>query len=316
MTRREWRHRRVTPLLHRVVDAVRRAGPAARAARRLARARGGRARSVGLGPKISARPLPPAAVEHAPLAGRAARRCAVDARHEDQRARPARRREVDHRHAGPAACARPSSAGNRTSGSSPTRSTRPAPTWRTSRPSCSRTSGWPAIFPTPSAAGLSWRNNSIVLAQRRDDRGLRHRPADPRPAAPPASADADRLRRPAERRPHPLGPAARALAKLVPRHADEGRHGADERRQPGHGPAPRGAGDGTAPHARLDLAAVSVDRPLAGKHLAVAAVGGHLHRSGEAELQGGGADSSTSGTARRWTPARSCSGPRKRTCTR
>ena len=62
-----------------------------------------------------------------------------------------------------------------------------------------------ADYPDAVGRGLVWRQNAVTLAQRRDDRGLRHRPADPRPAPPRASAHAHRLRRPAERRPHPLG---------------------------------------------------------------------------------------------------------------
>ena len=54
-------------------------------------------------------------------------------------------------------------------------------------------------------AGAGLARQLDRAAQRRDDRGVRHGPANPRPAPPPTSAHADRLRRPAKRRPHPLG---------------------------------------------------------------------------------------------------------------
>jgi hypothetical protein len=92
--------------------------------------------------------------------------------------------------------------------------------------------------------------------QRRDDRGLRRRAADPRTALSAPPVDAYRLRRPAERQPNPLAHAEAALARLVPRHADEGRHAGDPSREPGHRLAPRRAGNGTPPHARLELAPV------------------------------------------------------------
>ena len=59
--------------------------------------------------------------------------------------------------------------------------------------------------------------------------------------------------------------------------ASEGWHCADEHHQPRHRAAPRRPGDATAPHARLDLAHLQGDRPLAAEHVALAAVGGDLH---------------------------------------
>ena len=112
-------------------------------------------------------------------------------------------------------------------------------------------------FPEVVGRGLVVAGQLDRAPQRRDDRGLRHGPTHSRPPQPRAPAHADHLRRPPERRPHPLGPAARPFAKLVPRHADEGGHRPNQRREPCHGPAPRGPGDGTAPHARLDVATSS-----------------------------------------------------------
>ena len=227
-----------------------------------ATAASGGARSAGLGAEVSARPFLPPAVEHAPLAGRATRRRAHRARNEAQRARPARRRQIDHRHAGPAA-----PRGRRMLGKLHLdRLRHQAPGLRPPGKHQGRTARKPAAGPGLSRrrrarAGLARQHDRAP--QRRDDRGLRHGPANPRPPPPPASPHADRLRRPAKRRAHPLGLAARTFARLVPRHADEGRHGADQRRQPGHRAAPRGPGDAIAPHARLDLAALQGDRPLA-----------------------------------------------------
>ena len=234
---------------------------------------------------------------------------------EAQRARPARRRQIDHRHPLPAA-----PRGRRVLGTLHLdRLRHQTPGLRPSGEHQGRTARKPAAGRGLSRGRRAWAGVAGQLdraPQRRDDRGLRHGPANPRPPPPPAPAHADRLRRLAERRAHRLGLAARAFADLVPRHADEGRHCPDQRRQPGHGPAPRGPGHGTAPHARLDLADLQVDRPLAGEHLALAAVGGRLHRSRPPQLSARPRDSSTSRIARRWTPARSCSGPRKKTSTR
>ena len=118
-------------------------------------------------------------------------------------------------------------------------------------------------FPDAVGRGLVWRGNSIVLrngvtieafgtGQRiRGRRRRQHRPT----LIVCDDLQNDGHIRSALQREH--------SRELVPRHADEGRHGPDQRRQPGHGPAPRGAGHGTAPHARLDLAALQGDRPLA-----------------------------------------------------
>ena len=139
-------------------------------------------------------------------------------------------------------------------------------------------------FPDAVGRGLVWRGNSIVLrngvtieafgtGQRiRGRRRRQHRPT----LIVCDDLQNDGHIRSALQREH--------SRELVPRHADEGRHRADQRRQPGHRPAPRGPGDGTAPHARLDLAHLQGHRPLAGEHVALAAVGGDLHRPREAAL--------------------------------
>ncbi len=150
---------------------------------------------------------------------------APTAGHEAQRAGPARRRQVDHRHALPAAPRRPGRLGtvhlDRLRHQAPGRGPPGKPQGRAARqPPAGRR------FSRGRRAGAGLAGQPDRAPQRRDDRGLRHRPADSRPPPPPAPPHPDRLRRLAERRAHPLGLAAGALAELVPRHADEGRHGA------------------------------------------------------------------------------------------
>ena len=57
-----------------------------------------------------------------------------------------------------------------------------------------------------------------------------------------------------------------AVAPLVPWHAAQGGHEADECHQPGHGPAPRRAGDGAAHGRRLAVGPVCGDCQLADEH--------------------------------------------------
>ena len=100
-------------------------------------------------------------------------------------------------------------------------------------------------YPQLSAAGRHWRADRHRAPNRRRDRSLRHGPADPRPPAPRASADADRLRRPAKRQPHRVGRQREAS-----RHGSTARCSRPARRTPTSStwppPAPRSAGDGTA----------------------------------------------------------------------
>ena len=102
--------------------------------------------------------------------------------------------------------------------------------------------------------------------QRRDDRGLRHGPADPRPAPPRAPAHADRLRRPAERRPHPLGHCS-ASTRGAWFHGTLMKAGTPGTNVVNLATAlhREALADGTAPHARLDLPHLQVDRPLAAR---------------------------------------------------
>ena len=163
-----------------------------------------------------------AAVEHAPLAGR------EDRRH-------AHGRGVKINLLGPRGgakstigtwrfrSARRSRAASRTSGSSPTRNTRPAPIWKTSRLNYWRTRRWPRII-RERRDGASVAHECHRAAKRGGNRGLRHRATDSRATAARTSAHGHHLRRPAERRAYCFGGAAGAFAQLVPRHVDEGRH--------------------------------------------------------------------------------------------
>ena len=113
-----------------------------------------------------------------------------------------------------------------------------------------------------------------------------------------------------------LGRATRPLAELVSRHADEGGHGADQRRQPGHRLAPRRPGDGAAPPAGMEIAAVQGDSALAGEHVALGAVGEPCSPTWRTPAIAAPRGLSTSSGKRRWTPAPSCSGRRRKTFTR
>ena len=153
------------------------------------------------------------------------------------------------------------------------------------------------------------------LAQRRGGRGFRHRTTDSRPALSGQSPHADRLRRPPERRPYPVGRQTRTFADLVPRHVAQGRHETNQYREPGHRVAPRRPGHGTLSHARLVLSRLSGRHALAREYVALGRVERAVHRRRRSALQTEGPSVSTRGIARRWTPARSCSGRRKKTFT-
>ena len=140
-----------------------------------------------------------------------------------------------------------------------------------------------------------------------------------------ASADAHRLRRSAERQPHLVGRAARVVAALVSRHAAQGRHQADQRRQPGDGAASRRTGAGAARGGRLDVGAFRRDRIVADEPRAVERVGGDLlRRRTDPERQGRRSAPARllpmlrqrSEAPRKWTPAPSCCGRRRKTSTR
>ena len=285
-------------------------------ARRLLAARAGSMKLLSWGRKY----LPhhfvrPASIMHRWL-GRVSRQHVAQPRHEAQRARSPRRGQVDHRHARlPLAGRR---RGARALHLDPLR--HPPPGLRHLENLKAELVDNPRLaadYPSAVGRGPVWRAGAIVLRNGVSDRGLRHRPADPRPTPPRQPAHAHPLRRPAERRPHAVGPAAGTLAHLVPRHADEGRHAADQRGQPGHRPAPRGPGHGTPPNARLDLADLPGHRTLARQHVAVGSNGRQIY----ADLENPDARQAArrvlrASTAGAWTPARPSSGPRRRTSTR
>ena len=256
-------------------DLARKHGRARRAA---ARQRAGPG-PAGLGAKVSAGPFQPPAVEPAPLAGRGTGRhadgCAASQLNVlGPRGRPNR----------PSA-RWPSALRAALEGWEPyiwivsdTRHQACA-TWRTSRPNCSTTGLLAEDYPQAAGRGPVWRAGSIVLrngvAIEAFGTGQRH----PRPAPRRASPHAHRLRRLAERRPHPVGRAARSLAKLVPRHADEGRH----RRGPTSSTWPPRCTARPWPWnctARPGWTSRDLQGhpALAGEHVAVAAVGGPVHR--------------------------------------
>ena len=234
-------------------------------------------RSTGAGtilPHHFAKP----AVRNARVAGRAARR------RSDTRA--ARRSISSARAAAPSrrsprcatCCGRPSKAGSRTSGSFPTPKQQAQTASGKRQGRADRESRCLADdYPHAAGRGPRWRATSIELPNGVVIEVVRHRAADSRPAAARASADADRLRRPAERQPHRVGGAARGVAAVVSWHAAQGRHEADERRQPGDGAASRSAGAGAAHRGRAGRSQrFRGDRIVADEHGAVGRVGGDL----------------------------------------
>ena len=103
---------------------------------------------------------------------------------------------------------------------------------------------------------------------------------------------------------------------LVSRHAAQGRHARDASGQPGHGLASRCLGPGAGPDAGLDVANLSLDRALARRHGAVAAVGERFTPTWMIPTGSGTPGSSIAKANRRWTRGPNCCGPRKRACTR
>ena len=232
--------------------------------------------------------------------------------------RPARQRQVDDRHAVLRAAS-----GRRRLGAVHLDRLRhqaagASSTWRTSKRELIDNRRLAADYPQSAGRGPRWQRPAIELPNGVVIEVVRHRAADPRPAAPRASADADRLRRPAERQPHLVGRPARVVAALVSRHAAEGRHEAART-------------SSTWPR-RLHREALAMEL-LTARRLDVGAVRRHSSRGRRTSSlwneweaiycdvdnprrQAGRRAILTSDIARRWTPAPSCSGRRRRTCTR
>ena len=294
----------------------RRSGAQARPARRAAARQRARPGPAGLGPTISARPFHPPA-RRTCTAGWPSnwKPCGTRRGIEAQRARAARRGQIDHRHAGLPLCA----AAGRLGAVHLDRLRHAAPGLRPPGEHQGRVARQPAAGRGLSAGGrpraglapgsIVLRNGVAIEAFGTGQRirGRRRR----RP-----SAHADPLRRPAERRPHPVGRAARSLAELVPRHADEGRHAPDQRGQPGHRPAPRGPGHGAAPPARAGSRGSSRPSSAGRRTCRSGSSGKPCTPTWRTPATAARPGPSTSSTAGRWTPAPWCSGRRRKTCTR
>ena len=173
--------------------------------------RDGGAGPAGLGPQVPARPFPPAAVGHAPLAGRAARRaCAA--------ARGAKLNVL-----GPRGGAK-STLGTLAFPLRAALEGREPYIWivsDTKHQACAHLENiktelldnalLAADYPEAAGRGPVWRAGAIVLRNGVTIEAFGTGPADPRPPAPRAPAHADRLRRPAERRPHRARPCSASI---------------------------------------------------------------------------------------------------------